>query len=74
MRKLLIPLLAAFAIPTVVNAQSYWLIMHSGSGSNAGGGFAKIEVESMQQCNEQGEIFKQAGFKMKNKYVCLKGK
>ena len=48
--------------------------MHSGAGANAGGGFIKIEVESMDQCIEQGEIFVAAEFKMKNKYVCLTGK
>ena len=74
MKKVLLTLLAYFALPLSVNAESIYLIMHSGAGANAGGGFIKIEVESMDQCIEQGEIFVAAEFKMKNKYVCLIGK
>ena len=74
MKKLILTLLSSFALPMALNAESIYLIMHSGAGANAGGGFIKIEVESMDQCIEQGEIFVAAEFKMKNKYVCLIGK
>ena len=57
MKKVLLTLLASFALPLSVHAESIYLIMHSGAGANAGGGFLKIEVESMDQCIEQGEIF-----------------
>ncbi|MBO8205149.1 hypothetical protein [Prochlorococcus marinus] len=69
MRKLLIPLLAAFALPTAVNAESYWLLLKVGVSRGA---FEKIEMGSMEQCEEQGE-----NFKSKNKYhryYCLIGK
>ena len=53
MRKLLIPILAALASPTTVNAETVWLILeHDG-----GGGLEKIEMESLEQCEEQGYIF-----------------
>ena len=56
MRKLF-PLLVAFASPTAVKAESYWLIISAVSGASAS--LEKIEMVSMEQCNEQGEIFKQ---------------
>ena len=35
----------------------------------------KIEMESMKQCKEQGEIFKTATYMKRNvQYICLKGK
>ena len=53
MKRFLLALLAAFALPTAVNAESYWLILeHDG-----GGGLEKIEMESLEQCEEQGYIF-----------------
>ena len=67
MKKLLIPLLAALALPTAVNAESYWLILKEGGKGKA---LEKIEMKSMEQCEEQGEIFK-AGY---SNYTCLIGK
>ena len=69
MRKLLIPLLAVFALPTAVNAESYWLILIEG-GKKHGKALEKIEMESMEQCEEQGNLFK-SGYRG---YVCLIGK
>ena len=46
----------------------------SAGGAGTGGGIVKIEVSSMSECREQGELFKAASFRLKNKYVCLKGK
>ena len=68
MRKLLIPLLAAFALPTAVNAESYWLILRWDD--PVGNSLEKIEMESMEQCKEQGEIWKY-GYRY---YTCLIGK
>ena len=67
MRKLLIPLLAVFALPTAVNAESYWLILIEGGKGKA---LEKIEMESMEQCEEQGNLF-ESGYRG---YVCLIGK
>jgi len=74
MRKL-IPLLAALSLPTAVNAESYWLILSSGSGDSAA--LEKIEMASMEQCEEQGKIFTSEVKKFqgnRKQYECLKGK
>tara|TARA_Y200000002_G_scaffold359670_1_gene344117 strand:- start:217 stop:438 length:222 start_codon:yes stop_codon:yes gene_type:complete len=73
MKRLLLPLLAALALPTAVNAESHWLVIRSRSKDFA---FEKIEMPSMEQCKEQGEIFKNKQFIWggRNDYICLKGK
>ena len=50
MKRFLIPLLATLALPTAVNAESYWLIM-------SGHSLLKIEMESLAQCEKQGYIW-----------------
>ena len=75
MKKVLLTLLAAFALPTAVNAESYWLIL--GWSWNAyTAELDKIEVESIEQCREQGEYFrtKGDGFIRGMSFKCLKGK
>ena len=57
MKRLLLPLLAAIALPTAVNAESYWLIL-GWSGSTHSVTFEKIEVESMEQFKEKVGIFR----------------
>ena len=70
MKRLLLSLLVVLALPTAVNAESYWLILFS-----VKTGIEKIEMASMEQCNEQGEIFKTATYMKRNvQYICLKGK
>ena len=54
MKRLLIPLLAALALPAAVNAESYWLVLHTGGRGKA---LEKIEMASMENCIAQGEIF-----------------
>ena len=69
----LLPLLAAFALPAAVNAESYWLVISAASRDSSS--LEKIEMASMAQCNEQGEIFKTATYMKRNvQYICLKGK
>jgi len=63
MKKLILTLLASFVLPMSVNTESIYLIMHSGAGANAGGGFIKIEVESMDQYIDQGEFLSQLNLK-----------
>ena len=48
MRKLLIPLLAAIAVPTAVNAEShnYYLLLRSGYGTWT------VPMESMEACEK----------------------
>ena len=75
MKRLLLPLLAALALPTAVNAESYWLIVFLNASTSQ-----KIEMNSMEQCKEQGEAYKDSGIYGKSamstsmRYVCLKGK
>ena len=67
---LLIPLLLGFI--SAVNAESYWLVLHSGGNGKA---LEKIEMESMKQCKEQGELFKNfTKYNTYVKYICLTGK
>ena len=65
MRKLLIPLLAAFALPTAVNAESYWLVIRTMYGE--GRAMEKIEMPNLKQCQEQGEIYMSKKFNAKRK-------
>ena len=73
MKRLLLPLLAALALPTAVNAETYWLVIRSSYDDFA---FEKIEMPNLKRCQEQGEIFKNKEFKWggRNDYICLKGK
>jgi len=54
MKRLLLPLLAALALPTAVNAESYWLILTYG---NKGyfGALEKIEMPSASFCESEGK-------------------
>ena len=74
MKKVILTLLAAFAIPTAINAESYWLVLYVGQSSRAGRDLEKIEMPDLLQCREQGEIFIKKEFAYKNDYICLKGK
>ena len=73
MRKLFIPLLSAIALPTAVNAESYWLII------TAGYNFAeKIEMDSMEACLIEGKKFRKnknfANNESFKKFHCVVGK
>ena len=68
MKRFLLPLLAALALPTALNAESYWLVLRVAGNGKA---LEKIQMKSMDQCKEQGEIFKK---KDNNSYFCLTGK
>ena len=72
MRKLLIPLLAAITLPTAVKAESYWLVLYVKAGH--GSTLEKIEMESIDMCEEQGTFFLQKKKGGANQYFCLKGK
>tara|TARA_B100001093_G_C26729431_1_gene971515 strand:- start:186 stop:410 length:225 start_codon:yes stop_codon:yes gene_type:complete len=74
MKRLLLPLLAGLALPTAVNAESYWLILRVRGNGKA---LEKIEMLSMEQCQEQGKVFKNwqsINEKNTNEYICLIGK
>ena len=60
MKRLLLPLLAALALPTSVNAESYWLILrygskHVGHTRIGGASLEKIEMQDLNQCETEGE-------------------
>ena len=57
MKRLLLPIIAAFALPTTVNAESYWLVMSAASSGSAS--LEKIEMESMEQCEEMGKYWQE---------------
>ena len=72
MKRLLLPLLAALALPTAVNAESYWLIVRVGAT-----GIEKIEMGSMAQCQEEGQKYiKGNNFyaKIAKSFHCVTGK
>ena len=71
MKKFLLPLLAALALPTAVNAESYWLLV-----SQTGGGLVKVEMNDMKSCEiESNKIQKAKPFAPKIVFTyCIKGK
>ena len=56
MKLLLLPLIAALALPTAANAETYWLILKPNWSQDATG-LEKIEMKSLAQCEEQGYIW-----------------
>ncbi len=72
MKLLLLLLLAALAFPTGVIAESYWLLIYVGSGYATD--LEKIEMESLEKCKKQGELFLKEKWRASNKYMCVIGK
>mgnify|MGYP001377813852 CR=1 FL=1 len=68
MKRFLTPLLAALALPTAIHAESYWLVL-----SKYENAIEKIEMKSMEQCEEQGEKWV-GNMWYKEGYKCLIGK
>ena len=59
-------------LPTTAKAESVWLIL--GVDKDNKFSFEKIEMKDMNQCKEQGEIFRFSKMNKRTKYICLKGK
>ncbi len=56
MPKFLIPLLAAFALPTAVNAETWWLVVGARfAWSKPAATSWQIPTSSFEQCKESGE-------------------
>ena len=68
MKKFLTPILASLALPTSVYAESYWLVLRLDQTA-----IEKIEMKSMEQCEEQGEKWV-GNMWYKEGYKCLIGK
>ena len=68
-RFLLLALTAGFFSPIAVKAESIWLILNTVS-------LEKIEMESMEQCEEMGKYWQERHYpKFKSeKWACMKGK
>lgn len=56
MKRYLLPLLAALALPTAVNADSVWLLLRGGHPLDAAT-MEKIEMKDMEQCELMGALF-----------------
>ena len=80
MKNFLLPLLAALALPTVANAESVWLILHTGHVNTAS--LEKIKMKDKSQCELMGAKWKTANFSKHpnptvalnyHNYICLVG-
>ena len=76
MERLLLPLLAVLALPTALNAETYWLVINFTFAT--GSALEKIEMESFKACEEEGEKWKNSP-RIKNQrninsYHCVTGK
>ena len=77
MKRLLLPLLAALALPTAVNAETWYLL-----GSISGGRNWKVPMQNKEQCESEGKRFLNnknqndwRGFGVNApSYICIKGK
>ena len=69
MRKLFIPLLAALALPTAVNAESVYLVVKTTTGSmmRENGQLMVVPMKTMDGCEE-------AGYKLVSSERFIKGK
>ena len=84
MKRLLLPLLAAIALPTAVNAESVWLILrygsvHAGMPRLGAASLEKIEMKDLNQCKSEGEIWSKSKLPEGEKktiltYHCIVGK
>ncbi len=79
MKRLLLPLIAALAIPTTANAQSYWLILTYGKADvNGAGGVEKIEMASSEACEKEGRRWEnsptQGSHSKLRRFHCVVGK
>ena len=82
MKRLLLPLLAALALPTVVNAETWWLMAGGrweGKDRSTSNQWS-IPTNSEKECEQAGQKFLNtkfpSGFIDDNKkgYACVKGK
>ena len=77
MKRLLLPLLAALALPTAVNAETWYLL-----GRVAKNGSFKVPMPNKEQCESEGQRFLNnrnqndwRGFLAAvPSYICIKGK
>ena len=68
MKRLLLTLLAALALPTTLNAETIWFVY--GWASTGRAVMDKIEVESLEDCEEKKKSYRKDGWFSR----CLVGK
>jgi len=59
LKRFILPLLAALALPTAVNAESYWLVLIASRFDSPA--LEKIEMSSTYACEQQGRAWKEEG-------------
>ena len=79
MKRLLLPLIAAFALPTAAIAESYWLILTYGVGQNHDDRLEVIEVANASACEIKGREWVESAKKGKamsklRRFHCVVGK
>ena len=77
MKRFLLPLIAAIALPTAVNAESHWLILTYGGKGNYGA-VEKIEMENASKCESEGRQWENSPTQGEKSWVrrfhCVMGK
>jgi hypothetical protein len=58
MKRLLLPLLAALALPTAVHAESAWLLLTLRDGSGNAVAIEKIKLDSLLACEKVGYVMR----------------
>ncbi len=75
MKRLLLPLIAALALPTSVNAESVWLLIRTPGATKS---LEKIEMSSIKQCDEEiGKLLIRWNLSekwRKDHFACVTGK
>ena len=79
MKRLLLLLLAAFALPAAASAESYWLILTYGVGQNQDDRLEVIEVANASACEIKGREWVESPTKGKamsklRRFHCVVGK
>ena len=83
MKRLCLALFATLVLPTAVSAESVWLVL--GAEDVESVALEKIQMKDMAQCIKQGEIYRSAKSKNRDKstqglrvivksFICLEGK
>ena len=78
MKHLLLPRLAALALPTAVNSESHWLIITYGLWGTGAAASEKIEMPSAELCEKEGRLWENSpthGIHSKNRrFHCIVAK
>ena len=77
MRRLLLPLLAAFALPTAANAETHWLILHYRDKPGLSS-MQKVEMPNPEECEKEGRKWEDSSThgdaSQRRRFHCVIGK